>query len=114
MLAAGTQSQPQPAPPTPGDLEAEVRDNILNQRLGDGPVADLALPDEFLRRVADRIVRSSYEERYRIVVKDAEAPTSLPSKGSGQTIWIALFAAAVALLAVGWASIARRKGAGAS
>lgn len=91
----------------------EVRKNIQDQPLGDGTVADLALPEEFLRRVADRIVRSSFEERYRIVVKDAEPSVPETPKLQARTLWIALFAAAVALLAVGWASVSRRKGVGA-
>lgn len=91
----------------------EVLENIRNQPLGDGTVADLALPEDFLKRVADRIVRSSFEERYRIVVKDAETPPSKPVGLAVPGIWIAFFAAAVALLAVAWASRARRKGLGA-
>jgi len=108
VLAAGDQSRP--PPPTPAEIEREVQENIRNQALGDGTVADLALPEEFLRRVADRIVRSSFEERYRIVVKDAETPASVTPGIQPRTIRIALFAAAVALIAVGWASIARRRG----
>lgn len=109
MLAAGTQ-RPQ-LPPTPADLEMEVLENIRNQPLGDGTVADLALPEEFLRRVADRIVRSSFEERYRIVVKDEVPPAPETAGVQARTLWIAILAAAIALLAVGWVSIARRKGA---
>ena len=110
-LAAGAQSQA--PPPTPAELEKEVRDNVVNQPLGDGTVADLSLPEEFLRRVADRIVRSSYEERYRIVVKDAETAAPAASPDSSRTKWIAVLAASVAVLAVVWVSIARRKGAAA-
>lgn len=92
----------------------EVRENILGQPLGDGTVADLALPEEFLRRVTDRIVRSSYEERYRIVVEDASPQPPPKTVGLGVPgPWIALFAATVALLVVAWASRARRKGIGA-
>lgn len=99
-------------PPTPAQIETEVLENVRNQPLGDGTVADLALPEEFLRRVADRIVRSSFEERYRLVVKDAEAPAPERPGFRVRPLLIALFAAAVALLAVAWASIARRKGLG--
>ena len=99
--------------PTPGELEIEVRENVRNQPLGDGTVADLALPEEFLARVADRIVRSSYEERYRIVVADVAVPVPVPEAAGDEsrTLWIALGAAAVAVLAGGWATIARRRGA---
>lgn len=109
LIAAGAQAQP--PPPSPADIEREVLENVRNQPLGDGTVADLALPEEFLRRVADRIVRSSFEERYRIVVEDEKAPAPEPAKIQARTTWIALLAAAAALLAVGWAAIARRKGA---
>jgi hypothetical protein len=105
-------AQTQQPPPTPAEIEMEVRQNVLGQKLGDGTVADLALPEDFLRRVADRIVRSSYEERYRIVVEDAPPPPNTGGLGVPGP-WIALFAATVALLAVAWASKARRKGTGA-
>lgn len=64
---------------------------------------DLNLPEDFRRRVADRALRVSYEQRFRIVVPDAAAPagtttapsitpsTPLPSKPttppSGRVIW---------------------------
>jgi hypothetical protein len=54
-------------------IEAEVLGNIRAQTIGPATVADLPLPDDFLRRVADRIVRSSYEERFRIVVSAEHA-----------------------------------------
>lgn len=100
------------APPSPAELEREVLENVRNQPLGDGTVADLALPEEFLRRVADRIVRSSYEERYRIIVKDPEAPLLDASASPGRTSWIAIAAAGIALLVVGGVSVARRRGRG--
>lgn len=56
-----------PNPPVPS-VEDEVLANIRQQPLGPGTLNDLALPVHFLRRVADRIIRSSFEERYRIVV----------------------------------------------
>jgi hypothetical protein len=49
-------------------VEDEVLGNIRAQTIGPATVADLPLPEDFLRRVTDRIVRSSYEERFRIVV----------------------------------------------
>ena len=110
LLLASAAQTPQ-SQPTPAELEIEVRENVRNQPLGDGTVADLALPEEFLRRVADRIVRSSYEERYRIVVDDGAVPVPAAAGVGSRTLWIALGAAAVAVLAAGWASIARRRGA---
>ncbi|MFN0007154.1 MAG: hypothetical protein ACKVXR_04535 [Planctomycetota bacterium] len=113
-LAFATGSQTPQPPPTPAQLEIEVLENVRNQPLGEGTVADLHLPEEFLRRVADRIVRSSFEERYRLVVKDADEPALEPDGIRAQPAWIALIAAAVALMAVAWAWIARRKGLGAA
>ncbi len=54
-------------------VEDEVLGNIRAQTIGPATVADLPLPEDFLRRVTDRIVRSSYEERFRIVVSAEHA-----------------------------------------
>lgn len=51
-------------------VRTQVRTNILNQRIGSHTVADLHLPDEFLDRITDRIIRASYEQRFRIVMRD--------------------------------------------
>jgi hypothetical protein len=112
VLAIAASLQDQQAPPTPAELEQEVLDNVLGQRLGDGTVADLALPEEFLRRVADRIVRSSFEERYRIVVKSAEDPAAKPATPSDpqRKPWIAVATGGLALLAIAWTAFARRRG----
>lgn len=48
-------------------VEAEVRSNVLAQPFGAGTVADLALPEAFVRRVADRVIIDSYSDRYRAV-----------------------------------------------
>jgi hypothetical protein len=56
-----------------------VLDNLKHEPLGSGTVEDLATPDDFLRRVADRVVRASFEERYRIVVKDEPGFRAAPS-----------------------------------
>lgn len=53
-----------------GEVEREVMENIRRQPLGRGTVDDLNLPDEFLRRSADRIIRQTYEDRYRAVLPD--------------------------------------------
>lgn len=54
-------------------VEDEVLANLRRQPLGTakapaGTVADLNLPLEFLRRVADRVIQASFRERHRIVV----------------------------------------------
>ena len=63
----------------PPDYESEVRRNILSQPLGEGTVADLDLSHDFLRRLADRALRSSFYEHFRGVVGDAGSPVSRPS-----------------------------------
>lgn len=79
-FAASAQPVLSPQAPTSPDpafaIEQEIRANILNQTVGSASVADLGLPDEFVRRFADRVVRSSFEDRYRIVV--ASAPSTQP------------------------------------
>lgn len=58
-------------PPTPEAIEREVRGNVLAQTFGAGTVADLGLPDEFLRRCTDRSIIASFNERYRRAGVDA-------------------------------------------
>ncbi len=100
----------------------EVVANIQAQTLGAGTVADLALPDDFLRRMADRILRQSFEERFRIVVAGdaataaAPTPTPTPTPESAGTLRRALdglaIAAALVLAVLGyfaWKARGRRK-----
>jgi hypothetical protein len=68
---------------TPEQVEAEVRANIVAQpivaSLPDGPtVADLALPEDLVRRIADRVLRASFEERHRNVVTDSASASLTP------------------------------------
>ncbi len=87
---------PRPTPkPSPADLiQSEVMSNILNQPLGTGTLADLNLPRELLARIADRIIRASFNERHRIVValpppqergqqEGSSSPPSSPAPGMG-------------------------------
>lgn len=79
------QSRPASSQPVSISIEDEVVGNILNQRVGNRQVADDGLPDEFVRRVADRVIRSSFQERYRIVYDDRPGGTrqpGLPPKAS--------------------------------
>ncbi len=62
---------PQQAEPT-SQLE-EVMANVRAQSLGAGTVDDLALPEDLLRRLSDRILRRSFEDHFRIVVAEAAA-----------------------------------------
>ncbi len=79
-----------PAPP-PDPIQDEVLANILCQRIGEGTcaqhtVADLHLPDAFLRRIADRVIRASFEERFRIVVARGPAPSPSPEPSRAPTM----------------------------
>lgn len=75
-------------------FQNEVVDNIRRQPIGGHTVDDLNLPEEFLRRLADRIICSSFEETFRIVVGeggDAEAPqppATLPAARGTKPSWI--------------------------
>lgn len=54
----------------------EILANIRSQPVGALTVAEYDLPEEFLRRAADRILISSFEDEFRIVVlTDGEAAT---------------------------------------
>lgn len=84
-------------------LEREVMDNLRALPVGKGTVDDLNLPEDFRRRVADRALRVSYEQRFRIIVPDAASragttsapaltpssslPTKPASRPTGRVIW---------------------------
>ena len=91
-------------------VEEEVRANVLRQPLGAGTVADLALPDEFLTRLTDRIVRSSFRERYHRVVPDPPGAHEPVSETPGW-VWGAGYGVLTLLLALGLARRAARKNA---
>ncbi|MEK6645021.1 MAG: hypothetical protein AABZ08_14060 [Planctomycetota bacterium] len=77
-MASGQTSATKPTSTALGDVEREVMENIRHQPLGKGMVDDLNLPDEFLRRAADRIIRQTYEERYRAVLPDEQTKEHAP------------------------------------
>lgn len=64
--------------PTAEAIEEEVYQNIIHQSVEGQGIPDFKLPEPFLRRVTDHVVRDSYERRYRIVVQDAVAGASAP------------------------------------
>ncbi len=70
--------------PTTQSVEDEVLQNILSQRVGARTVADDALPEPFLRRVADRIIRATYQQRFRSVFDD-RAVTTQPGSAPAET-----------------------------
>lgn len=83
LLASAGQdtARPETAPPaqTPKiPIETEVLGNVKAQPIGTATLDDLALPDEYLKRVSDRVIRSSFESRYRIVVPDPPASQNPP------------------------------------
>jgi hypothetical protein len=53
------------------DLEAEVVANLEQKHIPLATLADLDLPEQYLHRVAGRILRASFEENFRVVVSDA-------------------------------------------
>lgn len=77
------QSSAPQAPPPPVSIEDEVLSNLRSQKLGAGTVDDLALPEAFLRRVGDRVIRESFEQRFRAVVTD-EALAKMEAEASAQ------------------------------
>jgi hypothetical protein len=60
--------------------EAEVLTNLKAQAIGSATVADLDMPDEYLKRVAGRILRASFEENFRIVVPDEKPAADKPTR----------------------------------
>lgn len=61
-----------PAPVT--SIQSEVLANLRSQAIGGHTVAELGLPEAFLRRVADRITRDSFQDRFRVVRDDLAPP----------------------------------------
>jgi hypothetical protein len=93
------------AGPQSASVELEVLGNIRAQALGPGTVADLELPEDFLRRVADHVIRQSFEERYRIVVPDAPAaaaPVPEPPRGLTRLQIVLGAVGAVLIVAAVW------------
>lgn len=116
---------PQGDPPAAGLTRLEeVIANVQAQPLGSGTVADLAIPEDLLRRLADRILRRSYEDQFRVVIAlpveggAAGGPASQAperaSRSAFRSILDGLAAIALAVLFVlgffAWKARARRKG----
>ena len=120
LLALAQQGEPQARTMT--RLE-EVVANVQAQSLGSGTVGDLAIPEDLLRRLADRILRRSYEDQFRVVValpaESAAVSNSAPQKsepaprGTFQSILDGLALLALAVLTVlgffAWKARSRRK-----
>jgi hypothetical protein len=75
LVVMNLQAQDASAPPAEPkvSVEDEVLTNLHEKDLGPVKLEALAMPDDYLRRVADRIIQSSFEERVRIVVPEPKA-----------------------------------------
>lgn len=62
-------------------IEQEVRANILNQEIGPDTLRVLNLPESFVDRLVDRIIRSSYQHQFHRIVGEQTAD----SKGTEPT-----------------------------
>ncbi len=120
LLALAQQGEP---PARAMTRQEEVVANVQAQPLGTGTVGDLAIPEDLLRRLADRILRRSYEDQFRVVVAlpvdhsaapepTSQAPERAP-RGVFQSILDGLALLALAVLAVlgffAWRARSRRK-----
>lgn len=76
-------SAPAASSPQSLSVEDEVLANVRNQRVGSHTVADFNLPEEFLCRIADRIIRASFYERHRIVVGEQQPPARRAPERAG-------------------------------
>jgi len=93
---------------------------VLGQQIGPGTVADLALPEAYLERIVDRIVRASFDERIGIVVPDEDTPVaedtvadeSTPEQTEDEDHRLLYGAgyAALALVLASWFALRARKG----
>lgn len=88
MLARMEQSTSDKEHSTGPTIEQEVRSNILDQQMGSVSLRALHLPDAFVDRLVDRIIRSSYQHRFHKVVggvdaEDKEAATNAENEYLG-------------------------------
>lgn len=110
-------------PDAPRSQLEEVMGNVQAQPLGSGTVADLALPEDLLRRISDRILRHSFEDHFRIVVaapaggpvpvEEPEAAVPAAAKSAFRRVLDVLALVALGVLAFlgyfAWRARARRK-----
>jgi hypothetical protein len=61
-------------------MQDQVLNNLRNSPVGNHTLEALQLPEDHLRRVADRILRSSYEQQFRVVVPDGRPTTTGPAE----------------------------------
>ena len=109
---------PAPSAAFEAPLEAALK-NVKEQGVGPGTLAEAGLPEPYLRRVAEHVMRASFEDNFRIVVDDAHAPAataaSVPeptapvdaARGGSSAAWAVLVA--VLLVVAAGALVLRRK-----
>lgn len=73
----GVAQQVEPLPPS-SELQALVVQDLRNRPVGNHTLQVLNLPDNYLQRVADRVIRASYESQFRIVVRETKPGIAPP------------------------------------
>ncbi|HKQ47370.1 MAG TPA: hypothetical protein VJZ71_04795 [Phycisphaerae bacterium] len=81
---AHAQTAPGPGPQSSPSIEQDLLTRLKGQPIGQGTLESLDVPEVFLRRVADRIIRMDYQKRYRMVLRGDAAPSE-PAGDSGKT-----------------------------
>lgn len=106
MVFACPRTLAQTSQPT---MQDQVLNNLRQSPVGSHSLDALQLPEDYLRRVADRILRSSYEQQFRVVVPDGTGaahaaelkPPAMPEHESppaaGRSTWPALVATALGI-----------------
>lgn len=78
-IGIGSASAQSPDEPT---VEETVLQQIRDHPLNGGTLANLNADEAFLRRVADRMIRSSYQEQFHVVVRDEDFASSDDATGA--------------------------------
>lgn len=90
-------------------MQDQVLQNLRHAPVGSHTLEALQLPEDYLRRVADRILRSSFEQQFRVVVPDGTGaayaaelkPPAMPEREStlaaGRSPWPAIVATALGI-----------------
>ncbi len=84
------QAEGGPSLPPGRTIEQDLLIRLKGQSIGQGTLESLDASEEFLRRVADRIIRMDYQKRYRMVLSDgspaqADSPAAASSSPDGTT-----------------------------
>jgi hypothetical protein len=97
----------------------EVVHNLKAEPVGTATLDDLGMPEEYLQRVAGRILRGSFEQSFRVVVAD-ETPAGArdrsaesagtPAAPESHGAWRLGFLFAIVIGAIAWIAVAARRG----